>query len=68
MLVMRLVANFHNSKISLQDLTLTFIKELTTVVLEKKPETYCKEHKQSLSEKVSKFPNTWQWMGMRQCR
>lgn len=69
MLLMRLVANFHNSRISPQDLTLTFVKELTTVVLEKKPETHCKAHKQSLSKKVPKFPNIcrriafiWQWM------
>lgn len=56
--LMRFVANFHNSRIRAQDLTLTFIKELTTVALEKKPETHCKEHKQSPSEKVPKFPNT----------
>lgn len=74
MLLMRLVANFHNSRISPQDLTLTFVKELTTVVLEKKPETHCKAHKQSLSKKVPKFPNTcrhiafiWQWMHTHQC-
>lgn len=74
MLLMRLVANFHNSRTSPQDFTLTFVKELTAAVLEKKPETHCKGHKQSLSEKVPKFPNTcrhiafsWQWMSMRQC-
>ena len=71
---MRLVANFHNSRISSQDLTPTLVKELTTAVLEKKPETHCREHKQSLSKKVPKFPNacghiafTWQWMHTRQC-
>lgn len=71
---MRLVANFQNSRISPQDFTLTFVKELTTAALEKKPETHCKGHKQSLSEKVPKFPNTcrhvafsWQWMPMNQC-
>lgn len=71
---MRLVANFHNSRISPQDFTLTFVKELTTEVLEKKPETHCKGHKQCLSEKVPRFPNTcrhiafsWQWMPMNQC-
>lgn len=71
---MRLAANFHNSSISPQDFTLTFVKELTAAVLEKKPGTHCKGHKQSLSEKVPKFPNTcrhiafsWQWMSMRQC-
>lgn len=56
MLLMRLTANFHNSRISPQDLTLTFVKELTTVVLEKKPETHCKEHKQSLSKKGPQIP------------
>lgn len=74
MLLMRLVANFHNSRISPQDFTLTFVKELTAEVLEKKPETHCKGHKQCLSEKVPRFPNTcrhiafsWQWMPMNQC-
>lgn len=74
MLLMRLFANFHNSRIGPQDLTLIFVKELTTVILEKKPETHCKERKQSLSKKVPKFPNTcrhiafnWQWMHMRHC-
>lgn len=74
MLLMRFVANFYNSRISPQDFTLTFVKELTAAVLEKKPETHCKRHKQSLSEKVPKFPNicrhiafSWQWMSMRQC-
>lgn len=74
MLLMRLVVNFHNSRISPQDFTLTFVKELTTAALEKKPGTHCKGHKQSLSQKVPRFPNTcrhiafsWRGLSMHQC-
>lgn len=55
LLPLKFAVNFQRSRIRPQDLTLTFIKELTAVVLEKGSEMHYEKHKQHY---VKRFPNS----------